>query len=753
MKIRSAPVLIVWVFVGIVLCLGALTVYSSRILSAGRSFVAAESARAKAEKDAVFSLTRYATGRLDPDFQAYGRAMASATAPRTLPDEIAFLGVAPLGHANELARRRDALLGQIAQLAGLLRADADVPDAVQRLHNLNLQLAPLQDELAREIDAIHDTAQSILTGGTLVITGLLLVGGIMLSRRFIAQNEKLQRSLAESETQLRHVVEAAPLPLLIVRASDQQLVYVNERALEQFALDVDSALTRSMADFHVDPETRTQLAEEISRHGYVRDFEAHLKDSSGRPFWLLVSAQPIRYGGVVCLLVALADIDERKRLQDDMRRKAMHDTLTGLPNRAMFMEALERAVHKARRRSVRFSVLFIDLDRFKEVNDTMGHHAGDLLLQEVGRRLCAAVRQSDLVARLSGDEFVVLVEEHGGPEEVMIVAQKVLDALATPVMIEWREAAISGSVGIASFPDDGDDVATLVKNADTAMYQAKEDRRNSFRFYSEELNQLSHHRFEQEKRLRVALERDALFLEYQPEIDLATGKCVAVEALLRWRDPHAGVVMPADFMPLAQETGAMAAIGTWVMDRALRDLAGWRAQGLDLKLAVNVSARQLQQQDLADEVVRLAKLHGIEPQRLRIEITEPTLMNDSDSMSRVIRALRAAGVELAVDNFGTGYSSLGLVRGLPVQVVKIDKSLVSYCPNKRECAAIVQAAAAMSRALGIRVVALGVETGEQCETMRALGCDAVQGYLPGRPMDAAGIAAITRAAAEQTLFA
>jgi len=292
-----------------------------------------------------------------------------------------------------------------------------------------------------------------------------------------------------------------------------------------------------------------------------------------------------------------------------------------------------------------------------------------------------------------------------------------------------------------------------VKHADVAMYQAKERGRNNFQFYSSEVNDASRQRIDLEKRLRGALERSELFLEYQAEIDLASGRPVGVEALARWRDPVAGVVLPSTFLPLAEETGIITAIGDWVLDRALADLRAWRDQGLDLKMSVNLSLRQLQEADLGETVVAALNKHGIEPARLRLEITEPTLMQDPDTTQKALRTFRSLGMEVAIDNFGTGYSSLGLVRGLPVNVVKIDKSLVSYCPSKRECAAIVQAASGMSRVLGIRVVAEGVETEEQREAVKALGCDAIQGYLAARPVDAAGIAAMTRAAAEQTLFA
>jgi predicted signal transduction protein with EAL and GGDEF domain len=357
----------------------------------------------------------------------------------------------------------------------------------------------------------------------------------------------------------------------------------------------------------------------------------------------------------------------------------------------------------------------------------------------VGERLTTAVRESDLVARLGGDEFVVLIEEHRGPEEVMIVAQKILSFLERPVLLEWREVNISGSVGIASYPADGEDIETLMKNADAAMYQAKERGRNNFQFYSSDLNRMSVERAALEKRVRAALENEEFFLQYQPEVELATGKLKAVEALLRWREPASGVVMPADFLPLAEENGTIIAIGQWVLERALADLKAWQDHALDLVVSVNISGRQLQQHDLVDSVFNALQAHGIAPTRLRLEIAETSLMSESDTADRALRALQALGVEIAIDNFGTGYSSLGLVRGFAVQAVKIDKSLVSSCPSKRECAAIVHAVGSMARDLGISVIAAGVETEEEKKLVASLGCDRAQGMLIGRPVDWAQI--------------
>ncbi len=775
---RARPVAIVWLFVAIVMCLLLLTIYSLQLLASGRAFIAAENAWAKAQRDAAFHLALFAVERSDKDFEQYERAMAVIEGDRAArlafprgdveavregllqggvhPTEIdgaiglyrLFSGIAPMQYVITMWKRSDIHIDALQRVARELRALRPPVDAARtaqltrEIHHIQATLRPIEDDVAQTLGEMQRTAEALVGGGILVITGVLMIGGIMLSRRFLRQNERLQQTLAETESQLRHLVEAAPLPLLIVRAGDQQLLYANERALEQFALNVDTARARSLTDFYVDAPDRAAVAEALSRAGSLRDIEAHLKDLSGREFWVLLSAQPVRYEGAFCLLVAMANIDDRKRAQEDMRRKAMHDPLTGLPNRAMFMESLERAVAMARRRHSRFSVLFIDLDRFKEVNDSMGHPAGDALLRTMAQRLGTAVRQSDLVARLGGDEFVILVEEHGGPEDVMIVAQKALSLLERPVTIDWREAEVSGSIGIASYPEDGTDVDSLVKHADVAMYQAKERGRNNFQFYSEDMNRLSLRRFEQEKRVRVALERDEFFLEYQPEIDLATGKVAAVEALLRWRDPASGVVMPSDFMSIAEETGTVVAIGVWVLDRALSDLQDWQRHGLDVKLAVNLSPRQIQQHDLLDEIQRTLRRHCVPPERLRVEIQEQTLMADSEAVHRTLAMLKSLGVEIAIDNFGSGYSSLGLVRGLPVQVVKIDRSMVSSCPSKRECAAIVQAAASMARVMGIHVVAEGVETEEQRQSVVSLGCHAAQGYLFARPLDAAAILAL-----------
>jgi diguanylate cyclase (GGDEF)-like protein len=435
-----------------------------------------------------------------------------------------------------------------------------------------------------------------------------------------------------------------------------------------------------------------------------------------------------------------------------MRFRAFHDGLTGLPNRAMFLDALDRALKKARRAGSRFSVFFIDLDRFKVVNDTLGHIAGDRLLQSVAERLREGVRETDLIARLGGDEFVILAEGHGGPEDVSRIAGSVLAHLDRAFRIDEREVGLTASIGIASYPDDGEDLDTLVKNADIAMYQAKEEGRNAFRFYTPAINKLTLQRFDLEARLRGALERGEFFLQYQPVVHLATGRVLSVEALLRWRDPVSGLIMPGEFIPIAEETGAILAIGRWVIDRACRDLKEWDAAGLhELGVAVNVSARQVLHHGLVGEVFEALQRNGISPERLELEITETMMMHDPAGAERALRSLNGLGVRLAVDDFGTGYSSLSLVRRFPFDTVKIDRSFVSGCPEDRESMAIVQAVATLARMLGLTIIAEGVETQAQRVAVAAAGCAYAQGYLFSRPVDPGRVPEIARASLGATI--
>jgi diguanylate cyclase (GGDEF)-like protein/PAS domain S-box-containing protein len=770
-------VAIVWLFTGIVSCLLVAAVLSLGLLSAGRAFVEAQGLWTRAQKEAAFHLTRYTLLHEEGDYDAFKRSIAVPLGDRQArlelekphPDlDIVRKGFVqgrihpgdiesmitlfrllddyePAQRIAALWREADTHITELQEVAREVRSADDawketfVARELARINRINSVLTPLEDQIALSLNKAQRTAQAVLLGGMLLLAGLLLAAGIALAKRFVQQNERLQRTLRQSEAQLRHLIESAPLPLLVVRSGDHAILYANDRALQQFALDMDTVRGRSLDEFHVDDATREAMSRALEGNVPMRDYEMQLKDLAGKPSWLLLSAQRLRFGGEDCLLVAAANISDRKHLQEEMRRRAMHDPLTTLPNRAMFVESLERAVGRARRRNTRFSVLFVDLDRFKEVNDTLGHAAGDELLQTMAERLVQAVRQSDLVARMGGDEFVVLIEEHRGPEEVMIVAQKIITMLERPVVIEWKEVAISGSVGIASFPEDGDSAEALLKNADTAMYQAKERGRNNFQFYSEDLNKLTAERFEMERRVRSGLERKEFFLLYQPEVDFASGAVGGVEALVRWRDPSGNLRLPSEFLAHAEETGVILALGRWALEAALADAKAWQEQGIALAAAVNISARQLHDADLVNHVFRALQASGIAARMLRIEVPESALVGDLAAADRTLRGLRGLGVDLVLDNFGAGQASLGLLTRFGFRAVKIDRGVLAASAHKRDAAALVAGVVTMARELGVRVVAEGIETEEQRRHATSLGLAAGQGFLFGKPVEASRV--------------
>lgn len=439
------------------------------------------------------------------------------------------------------------------------------------------------------------------------------------------------------------------------------------------------------------------------------------------------------------------DITARRQAESHLRFAVNYDRLTGLPNRSQFYQQLNAAVARALRHNGRLAVLFIDLDRFKNINDTLGHDLGDDLLKEVAARLRALVRGSDGVARLGGDEFVVLLESLEHAEDAALVAQKILAALAQPFNLGGRELSLSASIGVSAFPDDGLDSSSLLKNADIALYRAKAQGKNIFQLYSAQMNSHTVERLSLETDLRRALDRQELALHYQPKIELRSGRVLGVEALVRWQHPERGLISPATFIPLAEETGLIGPISEWVLARACAQCRAWLDQGLPpLRMAVNLSAVQLARGDLLRQVAEALEQSGLDPGALELEITESTVMENAARAREVLHQLKARGIGLAIDDFGTGYSSLGYLKRLPIDSVKIDRSFVSGLPADADDAAITQAVIAMAHSLGLRVVAEGVETEAQLAFLRHQGCDEAQGYLLGHPLPAEALADFLR---------
>ncbi|HEY8708620.1 MAG TPA: EAL domain-containing protein [Burkholderiaceae bacterium] len=428
------------------------------------------------------------------------------------------------------------------------------------------------------------------------------------------------------------------------------------------------------------------------------------------------------------------DITKHKRTEERIQYLATHDGLTDLPNRTLFSQLLNQQIQSARRYEGKFAVMFLDLDRFKAINDTFGHEAGDTLLKEMASRFSACVRASDVVARLGGDEFVVLVQEAGDIEQVNTVARKVLSAAIKPVLIAGQDCRVTASVGICMFPQDAQDEQTLMKNADIAMYRAKAQGKNNVQFYSAEVDSLSLERMALESSLRQALLRGEFSLHYQAKLDLKTGAISGVEALLRWQHPELGTVLPLQFMALAEETGLIVPIGQWVLKTACNQNVAWQRQGLPpVVVSVNISARQFTE-ELSDEVAVALQASGMDPHLLELELNEATVMANVARAVPLLGALKRIGVRIAIDDFGTGYSSLAQINSLPIDTLKVDRSVIREIDGNTRDGSIAQAIFAMGKSLSLTVVASGVETPEQQAYLSEQACDEIQGYHFSKPV-------------------
>jgi diguanylate cyclase (GGDEF)-like protein len=481
------------------------------------------------------------------------------------------------------------------------------------------------------------------------------------------------------------------------------------------------------------------LWNEAARRGWWRgEVEIQHLDGNLLPAWAVLTAVRTAGGKEIShYIFTCLDISDRKSAEAHVHYLAHHDVLTGLPNRALAEQRLHEATAQATLARQQAAVLFVDLDRFKNINDSLGHHIGDEVLRMVAQRLCDAVRNNDTVSRFGGDEFVILLNGIAGTTEAQLTAQRVMEALRRPYDVNAMELNVSCSVGIALFPEDGTTMTELMRNADAAMYNAKAQGRDTASFFTRDLNHRAQSRLDQEQQLRNAVTRAEFQLVYQPQVDAHNGHLLGVEALLRWTSPKLGAVSPAEFIPLAEESGLIIPIGEWVIDEACRRMADWRQHGVPVpRIAINLSAVQLGSEALVPALERALQEHALPPSCLELELTESTLMEHASERQAQLTRLKSLGVHLSIDDFGTGYSSLSYLSRLPMDKLKIDRSLVKDMLHVQKDRVITDAVIALAHRLDMAVVAEGVETADLLEALSEAGCDAIQGYYTGRPMSA-----------------
>jgi diguanylate cyclase (GGDEF)-like protein/PAS domain S-box-containing protein len=461
------------------------------------------------------------------------------------------------------------------------------------------------------------------------------------------------------------------------------------------------------------------------------------RDGSVYPQWLNISQVADELGEVGNYVGVFSDISERKSAEERIMHQLYFDQLTALPNRMLFNDRLQQVFAQAKRHPEKcFAVMFLDLDRFKIVNDSMGHDAGDQLLQQAAHRLRGCVRESDTVARMGGDEFTIVLCDIHGPEDACETAQRILEAFKHPFTLNHQEVFVYVSIGISTFPNDGHSTEILLKNADMAMYRAKHAGGSWFELYDAVLGQQATERLAIESAMHKAIERGEFMLNYQPQMDICSGRLVGCEALIRWRHPTQGMISPAQFIPLAEETGLIVSIGEWILRTACRQAKEWENAGTRLRIAVNISARQFHQGDLATTVERMLREFDFAPELLELELTESIVMEDSARTMEVMEKLHRMGVQMSIDDFGTGYSSLSYLKRLPIHILKIDQSFVRDINTDPDDRAIVTAVIALAHSMKLKVVAEGVENKEQLRFLREHRCDTAQGFLFSKPLPA-----------------
>lgn len=582
---------------------------------------------------------------------------------------------------------------------------------------------------------------------------VVLIGGFLLRWQVTPLLDKLVVSerearaanlqLQSSETRVRAVVDCVDQGILVI--NEKGIIESFNPAAERiFGYAARDAIGKNIASLIIEPSGEAQTnnyrsTEPAAIIGEEREATGLHKDGSSFPVDLRMSEMRLEERHL--FIGTVRDITERKEAEQRILHLATHDVLTSLPNRVLLYDRINQAITQAHRSGNCVGVIFVDLDKFKVVNDSLGHDTGDLLLQAVAAKLSMTLRETDTVARQGGDEFIIVVPGLGHPEDTAVIAQKLLASLSEPFMVKTYELHTGASIGISIYPHDGEDVATLMKNSDTAMYHAKESGRNNYQFFAAQMNVIAAERLLLETNLRHALERDEFLLYYQPIVLCGSGDVVGAEALLRWQQPELGWVSPAKFIPVAEDTGLIGPLGEWVFKTACLQVKAWLDAGYATpRVAINLSTRQFRQGNLIEVIAQTISEAGIEARHVEVEITESLLMERADEAVSKLQALSNMGIRISIDDFGTGYSSLSYLKRFPIDKLKIDQSFVRDVASDPDDAAIVVAIIAMAHSLDVKVVAEGVETVEQYDFLRQHGCDECQGYYFSKPLPARDVA-------------
>ncbi len=611
-------------------------------------------------------------------------------------------------------------------------------------------LDDLQEAVEHRRNGLRDDVARLLRSTAIALCIALasaFVLSLLYARWLAALFTRYRQNIDERNARLRvwaKVFESGTEAMLITDPASR-IIEVNDTFTRITGYTRDEAVgqtPRLLNSGHHDAAFYRAMWESLTRTGaWAGEIWNRRKDGSVYPEWLSITAAHDENGQITNYVSAFSDISERKAYEVRLRHLAEYDPLTKLPNRTLLRDRLTHAIGLAARKGGKIAVLFLDLDRFKNINDSLGHAIGDQMLIEAARRLRSAVRGSDTVSRLGGDEFVLLLTELETPDHAAHVAEKLLQVVAEPFSLEGHELNVTPSIGIALFPEDGADPDALLKNADTAMYHAKENGRNNFQFFAPAMNVRVSEHLALENSLRQALTRNELALHYQPQFDLASGRLIGYEALMRWHSPTLGTVPPGKFIPIAEESGLIQPLGQWALNEACRQNAQWRADGLPVQpVAVNLSAVQFRHGNIVALIEQALRNSGLPPALLEVEVTESVLMEDIEQVAQTLQRIKRLGITLAIDDFGTGYSSLSYLKRIRFDKLKIDRSFINGLPDAADDAALTVAIIGMAANLGLGTIAEGVETEAQRDFLRRHGCRQVQGYLYARPLDAAALA-------------